>query len=288
MKAKKSSIIMSEFVHKVFGSRLNYKLRYFHQRKKWPNLSNPTDLSEYLISRLFQPQYCEYISKYVDKVKVREYVKSKGLECILLKHYGKWDRPEDIDFENLPDKFVLKANNGCGNHVICRDKTRLDTKFAIDTLNNSIEEGKKHVEPHYHFIEPKVFCEELIDTGSDALPTDYKFTCINGEILDIFVATERETNAKYCTLDLQWNPLPYTKSEYLPKNLPNPPEHLDELVRVAKALSADFEFVRVDLYEYKGQPFFSELTFFPWGALLYSYTDEAIKLYGKKLHNKRM
>lgn len=178
---------------------------------------------------------------------------------------------------------MLKANNGCGNHVICRDKSQLDYDTAIDTLRRSIYEGQHHVEPHYHYITPCVFAEELIETGSSALPTDYKFTCINGEVVDIFVATERETNAKYCTMGLEWKPLPYTKKEFLPSKLPEPPLHLDKLVEVARTLSKDFRFVRVDLYEYRDQPYFSELTFFPWGALLYSYTDEAVLLYGEKL-----
>lgn len=282
MKAKKSSLLFSSCTQHLFGAKMNYRLRYLHQRGHLPNLKDPKDMSEILISKLFNPNICRQLAQYVDKVKVREYICQQGLEDILLKHYGVWSSPEEIDFDSLPQQFILKANNGCGNHYICRDKALLNREQAIATLNESIESGKNHVEPHYHYIEPKVFCEELINTGSTALPTDYKFTCINGEIMDIFVATERETNAKYCTLGLDWEPLPYTKKEYLPKHIPDRPKHLDLLVDVARQLSRGFDFVRVDLYEYRDKPYFSELTFFPWGALLYSYTDEAIKIYGEK------
>lgn len=284
MKAKKSSLYLSKWSAKLLGSKMNYRLRYFHQRGHFPNLNNPKDMSEILVSQLFDQNACVNYAPFVDKLAVRDYVQWRGLGNILLKHYGVWSRPEDVEFDKLPDKFVLKSNNGCGNHIICRDKNALNVKEAITTMHRAIMSGVNHVEPHYHFITPRIYAEELIETPDGTLPVDYKFTCIGGEIMDIFVATDRAVSAHYCTLDLDWNLLPYTKKEYLPESLPASPKHLRELAEVAKDLSRDFGFVRVDLYEYKGQPYISELTFFPWGALLYSYTDEAIKLYGEKWH----
>lgn len=284
MKAKKSSLFLSKWSAKLLGPKMNYRLRYFHQRGHFPNLSNPKDMSEILVSQLFNQNVCVNYAPFVDKLAVRDYVKWRGLGNILLKHYGVWSRPEDVEFNSLPDKFVLKSNNGCGNHVICRDKSALNVDDAIATMHRAIMSGVNHVEPHYHFITPRIYAEELIETPDGTLPVDYKFTCIGGEIMDIFVATDRAVSAHYCTLDINWKLLPYTKKEYLPKSLPEPPKHLFELAKVAKELSKDFGFVRVDLYEYRDQPYISELTFFPWGALLYSYTDDAIKLYGQKWH----
>ena len=286
MKTKKSSLFLSNITKTLLGPKWNYRLRYYHQRGHFPNLKDPQDLSEILISQMFDETICKQYAKYVDKIQVRDYVRSKGLERVLLQHYGVWDKPSDIPFDLLPGKFVLKSNNGCGFHVICRDKTTLNREDAVNTLNRAIESGRNHVEPHYHFITPKVFAEELIETPDGQLPIDYKFTCIGGEIMDVFVAVERATNAKYCTFDLNWDLLPYTKHEYLPTTLPAKPKHLTELAEVAKTLSKDFGFVRVDLYEYREQPYISELTFFPWGAMLYSYTDEAIKYYGEKWHKR--
>lgn len=266
----------------LLGSKNTYCLRYYAQRGHFPNLAHPSDLSEHLIADLFSKDFLRF-ADYADKVKVRAYVASKGLSNCLLKHYGVWDRPEDIDFDSLPDKFVLKANNGSGGHIICHNKSLLNKEEAIHKLKKSLYKGKHNIEPHYRQIVPKVFCEELIDTGSDEWPTDYKFTCIKGEICDVFVAVERRTNVKYCTFDTSWNLLPYTKAAYLPDSLPPQPKHMQEMIEIAKILSADFKFVRVDLYEYKDQVYFSELTFSPWGALMYSYTDDAIKLLGLKL-----
>ena len=281
MITKKSSLFLSKFSQLLLGSKNNYRLRYYHQRKRFPNLKHPKDLSERLIAAMFSPEFLKF-ADYADKFKVRDYVKAKGLEDTLLSHYGVWDRPENIDFDSLPDKFILKVNNGCGSHVICKDKSQFNRDNTIKKLNANLQNGLHNIEPHYRVIQPKVFCEELIDTGTDDFPTDYKFTCIKGKICDVFVATDRRVNAKYVTLDIDWNILPYTKSEYLPDKLPEKPKLLDEMIKIAKILSADFEFVRVDLYEYRDKVYFSELTFSPWGALMYSYTDGAIKLLGKK------
>lgn len=282
MESSKSSNFMSSWASKLFGAKMNYRMRYLHNRGHWPNLRNPKDLSEILISNLFNPDVCQKVSKYVDKLRVRDYVRSKGLEEILLEHYGVWDSPESIIFDNLPQKFVLKSNNGCGHHVICREKEQLNREEAIHTLNLAIKSGINHVEPHYHYITPKVYAEELIETPDGSLPIDYKFTCIGGEIVDVFVATDRAVSARYSTMGLDWESLPYTKTNYLPKQVPPKPIHLENLAEIARILSRDFGFVRVDLYEYKEKPYISELTFFPWGAMLYSYTDKAIKYYGEK------
>ena len=285
MHTNKFHVALSNLTGAILGGRFNYKLRYYRQRKRWPDLKNPKDISEILISSLFSPEAAGY-AEYVDKVRVRDYIRSKGLADTLLKHYGVWENPEEIDFDSLPDKFILKANNGSGGHVICKDKRAFDRRKAIEQLKKNLKEGQEEIEPHYRFIKPLVLCEELIDTGTEDFPTDYKFTCINGEIMDVFVATDRRVCTKYCTLDLNWEPLPYTKPEYLPKEKPARPHKLDEMVEIAKTLSRDFKFVRVDLYEYNDHVFFSELTFYPWGAMMYSYTDEAIKLYGEKYHSK--
>lgn len=285
METNKFHVLLSNVSGLVLGGKNTYRLRYYRQRKRWPNLKHPKDISEILIASMFSPEAASY-ADLVDKVRVRDYIRQKGLGDILLKHYGEWENPEDIDFDSLPDKFILKANNGSGGHVVCKNKASFDKEAAIAKLRANMKEGEEEIEPHYRFIKPLVFCEELIDTGTDAFPTDYKFTCINGEIMDVFVATERSTSTRYCTLDLNWNYLPYTKKEYMPASKPERPKKLDEMVEIAKILSKDFKFVRVDFYEYQDHVYFSELTFYPWGAMMYSYTDEAIKLYGEKYRSK--
>lgn len=282
MEASKLSLIASGVVGKLFGEKVNYRLKYFHNRGHFPNFTHPKDITEYMLSTMLNPAFDQY-AKYADKVRVREYIKECGLEHILLKHYGVWERPEDIEWDKLPNKFILKANNGCGNHVICKDKDKLDKQKAIDTLNKSIQNGLHSAERHYCAISPLVFAEELLDTGSDKLPTDYKIMCINGEPDHFFVACEREVSARYDTYDFNWNRVPYTKKEYLPHEHVERPEHISDLVEYAKELSHIFPVVRVDFYVFEGKIYFSELTFSPWGGFLYSYTDESIIEMGRKL-----
>jgi len=279
---------LSKTIYYLGGPRINYSLRYFHNRKHFPNFKNPKDLSERILSSMLSPSFKQH-SIYVDKVKVRDYIRSKGLESILLKHYGVWENPEDIDFSKLPEKFALKTNNGCGNHIFCKDKSTLNKEECIRKLKlnlQKIESLESNLEPQYKMIPPLVFCEELIDTGSDSWPTDYKFTCINGEPNHIFLATEREKKVKYGTFDLEWNVLPYTKAEFRPKLYPEKPKYLKEMADIARILSKDFEFVRVDLYESGDKIFFGELTFSPWGGLMYSYTNESLKILGDKFRDK--
>lgn len=271
---------VADIIARILGKKVNYALRYFSHRKRFPSFKNPKDLSERILSSMLSDDFLKY-AKYADKVKVRDYIESKGLSHILLKQYGHWAKAEDIDWSSLPKSFILKANNGSGGHVICTDKSKLNIKETIQSLDNCLDVSHlKLVEPHYGAIEPLILCEELLGDGKN-LPTDYKFTCVKGQIADIFVVSERENGAKYSTMDTNWEVLPYTKKEFMPTTVPPRPQHLKEMIEIAQTLSSDFDFVRVDLYDTEHGVFFSELTFSPWGGIMNSYTDDAIMTIGK-------
>ena len=260
---------------------------YRVNRGKWPNFKHPRDLSELILSAMNSKEFTKY-AIYADKWAVREYIERKGLGDILLDVYGAWTKAEDINFDMLPEKFALKPNNGSGGHFFCKDKSKIDIPSVRKQMNQSIilDRPGYHFEPHYGKIKPMIYAEELIDTGTDAWPTDYKFTCVNGVIGDVFVCCERETGStKYITLDTEWNILPYTKKEYMPNFNPEKPKHLDRMIEIAKILSSDFDIVRVDLYEYKNKVYFSELTFSPWGGYMYSYNQEGLNKLGELYYN---
>lgn len=275
---------------RIMGNRgrvLFHYYSYLRLRGRKPHFNHPRDLSEWLFGEMHKQSFLRN-SIYVDKVKVREYVKSKGLSHILLELYDCWENADDISFEDLPHQFALKTNNGCGGHFFCKDKTKVDIASVKKDLNKSLilKGFSFFLEPHYKAIQPLIYCEELIDTGTDAWPTDYKFTCVKGEVKDIFVATERETgHTKYITLDENWKVLNYTKKSYLPNNVPPKPKQLEKMLQIARILAEDFKFVRVDLYENGDKIYFGELTFSPWGGYMYSYTDEAIQILAKGLVN---
>lgn len=266
----------------LLGDRLTAKLQYFRHRKRWPNFNNPRDLSERLLSMRFSPDFDRY-APYADKILVRDYVQNKGLGHLLLKHYGVWNRPEDIDFDALPDKFILKANNGCGNHIICTNKSKLNRTEVINQLNHNLLMGRTSSERHYRAIEPKVFCEELLEMPNGAALIDYKVLCINGEPDHFLIVSEREIHKRCSAVDISWQEIPhYIRPDLHPLNIPQAPRNLDKLVEYARILSADFECVRVDFYEYNGVVYFGELTFSPTGGFMYSYTDVAIQEIGDK------
>ena len=276
---------IANIISLILGQRLNYIIRYYSHRHRIPNFKHPKDLSERLLSAMLKKDFLRF-AEYADKVKVRDYIKSKGLEEILLNQYGVWENANDIDFSKLPDRFILKANNGSGGHIICTDKSKLNIKIVTKELNNSLNHVQilKRTEPHYGAIKPLILCEELIGDGIE-LPIDYKFHCINGVVQDIFIASEREKTAKYSTLNKNWEELPYTISTYKPTQIPPKPDNLDKMIRIAEILSGDFEFVRVDLYNHKNKIYFGELTFSPWGGIMNSYTTEALEILGAKFND---
>jgi len=281
-KDRRLTMSIRAILNKIFGLRAIFCLRYFRQRRRFPDLDNPKDYSEILISRILSDEYLKF-ADLTDKVKVRDYVRAKGLDDILLEHYGHYDTFDQIDRDVLPQKFVLKTNRGASakDVCICTDKSTFDW----DAARKKLEKGMKHqyeYEAHYNIIKPRIICEELIDEGDGKMPVDYKFTCIEGKPASILVCTERGIGEpRQCTFDTNWKPLPYIKSKYLPKQLPQRPDQLERMTEIAGILSEDFEHVRVDLYEYKGRVFFSELTFTPGCGILYSYNRQAIDTIGE-------
>jgi len=269
-----------------WGRKTGLKLSYYYDRGAFPNLKNPQNISERILSAICKKDFIR-LADYADKVKVYEYVTSKGLGHILLKHYAVWENTDDIDITNLPDKFVLKPNNGSGGHVFCRDKSSFDLPKAKKHLKENLKRAKDYFfEPHYLKIEPKVFAEELLDVGAGQIITDYKFYCIKGRVIGLLIAGQNSAGErKFVTVDLNWQRLPYTKEEFELRPTPPKPEHFNEMVEYSRILSKDFEFVRIDFYEHNGKVYFGELTFSPAGGLFYYYTTEALKALGNE-YNK--
>lgn len=237
------------------------------------------------MSNILYRRYDRY-ADYADKVKVRDYVESKGLGHILPKLYGVWERAADVDFDSLPDKFVIKANHGCGYNIICTDKSTFDTEAARAKLDGWMNTRyNSRIETHYSLIEPRIFAEEFIDDGSGLPPADYKFACVKGEPFLVMLCKDRdaETGIRFYVFDREWNCVPeywvekYDDWDTIPK-----PDNLAEMVEYAALLSADFNYVRVDLYNTGKKIYFGELTFTPVCGKEDSYTDKAIReMYAK-------
>lgn len=265
----------------AISPKLYIKLSYFHNRGAFPNLKTPKNLSEIILASICSGKVNDY-SRYVDKIEVREELKSWGFSTCLPKLYGVWDSPEDIDFEKLPNSFALKTNHGCGSHYICKDKKNMDVNVARETINAALVKRSWRVETQYNAIPPKVFCEEFIDDGTAGPPIDYKFLCLDGVIKCILVVTARE-GSKYnlSTYDINWNRLDLL----IPKHSQHPPlgrpKNLQEMVLVASEIATKFEFVRVDLYDLGDRIIIGELTFTPHGGILSNFTTGALEKLGR-------
>ncbi|MBQ8424274.1 MAG: hypothetical protein IJY36_08505 [Coprobacter sp.] len=263
------------------NKRLYYHLRYFAVRKKFAHLKSPQDLSEYLLGEMLKPDFQQY-ADYTDKVKVRDYVKSIGLDAILPTIYGVWENADDIDFSQLPDSFVLKTNHGCGHHIFCTDKNKLDIPAAKKKLNKLLSKKYSPREPHYQHISPRVYAEEFMHSASNySLPIDYKIFCTKGQPLGILVCSERNPLSGHCklnTYDVKWNTTDWLIKEKSAVEIPRP-KHLTEMLEIAKKLSAKFDFVRVDLYEINDKIVFGELTFSPHAGFMTCFSDESLKYF---------
>lgn len=223
-----------------------------------------------------------------DKYKVREYVKKKGLGDILVPLIGHWDKPEDIDWDSLPDKFVLKCNHGCAYNILCNDKNKFDKIEATKKLKKWMKEdfGAFNIETHYSQIKPHITCEEFL---GDCI-IDYKFFCFNGEPKYIYVSSDlihdREAQIGFFYLD--GTKMPLIRDDYAPMDIENLPPFFDEMKKSAQILCQDFPFVRVDFFIANGRYYFAELTFTPSGGMMPFNPDKYDLEWGKLIDLSRV
>lgn len=224
-----------------------------------------------------------------DKYKVREYIISKGYENILVPLYGVYDRAEDIDFEKLPSKFVLKTTNGSHTNILCEDKNKLNIELTVKTLNEWLTKRSSKLgrEWAYYDIQPRIICEAYLEKDENNDLIDYKFFCFNGHPFSLYVITERflEDGIKLGIYDTKFNRLPYKRSDI--RGLTTDavkPGNFDEMIEIAKKLSEDFPHVRVDLYNIDGKIYFGELTFYTAGGYQNYEPDEFDLMLGKQFN----
>lgn len=212
-----------------------------------------------------------------DKYRVTDYLKEQGFGDILKKIYFVTDNPSEIPFDDLPDRFVIKANHTSGDLIVIDrgmdlvTKTRLTREDIIAKCGhyprhrywNEINEWS------YQGIKPVIIVEEFLADENGLPPVDYKFLCFGGKVKIIEVVEDRFEDYSDNFYDNKWNILHFTWSDWpgkkgLPSRKPvKRPSNLDELVRVAETLAEPFDFVRVDLYSVAGKIYFGEFTHYP-------------------------
>jgi hypothetical protein len=243
------------------------KIRFWLKMGKKLELNNPKTFNEklqFLKLHDRNPKYTEMVDKY----EVREYIKNELGEEYLIPILAVYDKFEDINFEELPEQFVLKCTHDSGGLVVCTDKSKLDIEAARNKINKCLEQNYYYRGREYPYknVVPRIICEKYMvedDLGTGL--KDYKFMCFNGEVKCSFICLNRNSveGLNIDFYDVNWNKMPFER--YYPNSdtlLPKP-QNYNQMINFAEKLAKDIPFIRVDFYEIHGRLYFGELTLYP-------------------------
>lgn len=278
--------------------KLCCKLLYRKALGKKLNFKSPLDLNEKIQWLKFHADM-KLWARLADKYAVREYVKGKGLENILVNLYGKYDTSDKLleDWDNLPNKFILKSNNGCGTVKIIKDKNIVDKiilKAELDKWLVQKDIGLGTIELHYTLIKPCIIAEELledksVETFSRSL-IDYKIWCFNGEPFCCAAIYDRDINthtSQFDLYDINWKPMrnhvTHLKDRHYKLYLPKP-KNWEQMLDIARILTNGHPEVRMDLYNINGRILFGEMTFTAKGGLQDDYSDDLLLKMGNMIN----
>ena len=248
---------------RVLPTKIALYIIYFRGYKKILNLSNPQPWGE-KIQWLKLYGGLENLSDYVDKYKVRDYVKDTIGETYLNELYGVYDSIDEINFDVLPNKFVLKSTNGSGTVLVCKDIDSFDLKKAKHEMKKWLKDDycKEKKEPQYKNVKNRIIIEKYLEDESGSL-TDYKFYCFNGKVKYYAVFYDRYTNKSIDVYSSDNERLDNVKgcniqnSDYIISNF----ENINTMIKLSEKLGQIFTCVRVDFYCIQNKPVFGELTF---------------------------
>jgi TupA-like ATPgrasp len=269
------------FLSDEFMVKLQYKIKLGRKL----NLKNPRRFTEKL--QWYKLYYrTPLMTKCADKYGVRDYIISKKLGGILNNLYGVYNSIEEINPDSLPKRFVMKTTNGSGTNYFCEDKSGFsieDVKKSLgDWMNRDIYSSGR--EWSYKNIVPKIIVEEYLEDKENNFDgiNDYKFMCFNGKAKFIVLDVDRHIDHKRNIYDANWKFIDVNTDypnfgDCVPK-----PEGFDEMLKIANILSADFPFVRVDLYWVNSKVYFGELTFYPWTGYVNFTPDEFDYILGEQ------
>ena len=259
---------LAKRVLRVLPDGTYLRLRYLIAFRKPLHLKNPRTFNEKLQWLKLYDRNPEY-TRMVDKFEAKKYVAERIGEEYIVPTLGVWDRFDEIDFDALPDQFVLKCTHDSGGLVICKDKKSLDLDAAREKITACLKENYywDYREWPYKNVKPRIIAEPYLRDDETGELRDYKFYTFGGEVKALLIISRRDTpdaggdyfDAEFHHLDMQWG---YKHA----KALPSPPKSMEEMIRLAQLLSKSTPELRVDFYEINGKPFFGEMTFFDGGG----------------------
>lgn len=274
-------------LHPFSGDRLFLSMLHRLFTGKWPDLKNPkgfTEKMQWLKLNFRLPE----MTAMTDKIQAKDVAASAIGYDHIIPLLGKWDSVKEIDFDSLPERFVLKTNNGGGGNavVIVADKNRLDREECRRKLQRMMRNDiyARYGEWQYSGIKPMLFAESLLMDEDGLPPEDYKFFCFNGNVRFMKVDSGRFGEHRATYFSPSGKPLDIRESQYLAADShPELPENLPEMVRLSERLSAGFPFIRIDLYCVGGKIYFGEYTFYPGSGLYPFLPAEAESAIGKMI-----
>lgn len=234
------------------------------------NLDNPQTFNEKLQWLKIYDHNPEY-TKMVDKYDVKKYVAQKIGEEYIIPTIGVWDNFNKIDFDALPEQFVLKCTHDSGGIVICKDRSEFNRKAAKRKLNKHLHKNYywAHREWPYKHVLPRIIAEKYMEDESGYELKDYKFFVFNGKVKAMFIATDRNAATETCFdfFDVDFNHLPFTNGHPNSKHKIEKPENYEKMIELAEILGEKIPQVRIDFYNINGKIYFGEITFFHWSGL---------------------
>lgn len=250
----------STYLKLIFYARLGYRL----------NLKSPKTFNEKIQWLKLYDKHPEY-TRMVDKVDAKEYVASIIGQEYIIPTFGVWDSIQDIDWEKLPQQFVVKSTNDSGGVVVCKDKSLFNVDKAVEKLQRTGNRDytKINKEYPYHNVSHRYIAEQYLEDESGFELKDYKIFCFNGVPKFLFVATGRQQNdTRFDFFDCEFNHLPVKNGHPNADIQPTKPQNFEEMLEIASRLSQGIPHVRVDLYNVKGRVYFGEMTFFHWSGIV--------------------
>ena len=243
-----------KYLEILFKDKLGYAL----------DLNNPKTYNEKMQWLKLYDRNPKY-SKLVDKYEVKKYIKDKIGEKYLIKTLGIYNNFDEIDFESLPNQFVIKCTHDSGGLVIVKDKSSFNINDARKRINKCLKMDFYRLgrEFAYKDVSPRIIIEEYMEDKKNTL-NDYKFFCFDGVPKIMYVSSDSHTdNQKIAFFDMEYKQIDIKRDDYNDYDvLPSKPKTFEEMKKIARILSKDIPHVRVDLYEINGKVYFGELTFY--------------------------
>lgn len=259
------------------------KHKYYYHFGKKLDLKNPITYTEKLQWLKLYDRRSEY-KEMVDKLAAKEFVRNRIGEEYVIPTLGVWNSPDEIDFNSLPNQFVLKCTHDSGGLVICKDKSTLDIEKAKQKLKACLKRDYYliHREWVYKDVPRKIIAEMYMEDGADGELRDYKFFTFAGEPKVLYIAQGRgnseETTADF--FDMEFNHLDLTIDHEMSKVIPTAPKNFELMKKFASILSKNTPQLRVDFYEVNGRVYFGEMTFFHCSGFAAFNTEEWDRIFG--------